>query len=168
MAYEFYVTIEGTRQGKFKGESQKKERADKIPGLSFQYEVVSPRDAATGQHSGKRQHKPIVFVKEWGVATPQLFQALVNNEVLKKVTFEFLQIDKGTGKEVVYFTIVLVNASIAAIKQYTDPGVEGSASAKSPSQGLKELEAISLTFQKIEIEHKAGKTMGADDWQQQV
>lgn len=166
MAYEFYVTIEGSKQ-KFKGESPKKEQADKIPGLSFQYEVVAPLDAATGQHSGKRQHKPIVFVKEWGVATPQLFGALVNNEVLKKVTFEFVQIDKGTGKEVVYFTIVLTNASVAAIKQYSDPGVEGSASAKHTSQGgLKELEAISLTFQKIELEHKTGKTMAMDDWHQ--
>lgn len=34
--------------------------------------IVSPRDAATGQASGKRTHHPVTFVKEWGPATPKL------------------------------------------------------------------------------------------------
>ncbi len=34
--------------------------------------MKGPRDAASGQASGKRQHKPVEFVKEWGAATPQL------------------------------------------------------------------------------------------------
>ncbi|WP_309602396.1 hypothetical protein [Sphingomonas sp.] len=36
------------------------------------YQVKGPRDAASGLASGKRQHKPVTFVKEWGPATPQL------------------------------------------------------------------------------------------------
>ena len=36
------------------------------------YEVKSPRDIATGQASGKRQHGSITIVKEWGAASPQL------------------------------------------------------------------------------------------------
>lgn len=36
--------------------------------------IISPRDSATGQASGKRMHKPVTFVKEWGAATPQLSQ----------------------------------------------------------------------------------------------
>src|SRR5438874_4351293 len=34
------------------------------------YEVKSPRDIATGQASGKRQHGSITIVKEWGAASP--------------------------------------------------------------------------------------------------
>lgn len=34
--------------------------------------IVSPRDSATGQASGKRMHKPLTAVKEWGPASPQL------------------------------------------------------------------------------------------------
>ena len=34
--------------------------------------VISPRDAASGMPTGKRQHAPVTFVKEWGAATPQL------------------------------------------------------------------------------------------------
>jgi hypothetical protein len=36
------------------------------------YNVKGPRDPASGQASGKRMHKPITFVKEWGAATPEL------------------------------------------------------------------------------------------------
>ncbi|MBS1902473.1 MAG: hypothetical protein JSS75_02060 [Bacteroidetes bacterium] len=34
--------------------------------------ATAPRDVATGQASGKRQHKPITIVKEWGASSPQL------------------------------------------------------------------------------------------------
>ncbi len=37
-----------------------------------EYSIKSPRDAASGQASGKRTHKPVTFVKEWGATTPQL------------------------------------------------------------------------------------------------
>lgn len=36
------------------------------------YQVKGPRDSASGMASGKRQHRPVTFVKEWGAATPQL------------------------------------------------------------------------------------------------
>jgi hypothetical protein len=34
--------------------------------------VNAPRDASSGMPTGKRQHSPVVFVKEWGAATPEL------------------------------------------------------------------------------------------------
>ena len=36
------------------------------------YQVKGPRDAGSGMPTGKRQHRPVTFVKEWGAATPQL------------------------------------------------------------------------------------------------
>jgi hypothetical protein len=44
--------------------------------VSFEYNVKSPRDVATGQSSGKRTHKPIRIVKEWDAASPQLAKQL--------------------------------------------------------------------------------------------
>ena len=166
MAYEFYVTINGTKQGNFKGEGVKDKTKDKIVGLGFNYELKSPRDVATGQASGKRQHSPIRIVKEWGAATPQIFQALVSNEALKEVKLEFYKVN-ANGEEYVYYTVRLTNASVSAIRQYTsDSGVQASSSAKqgSSSLDLKELEEVSFTFQKIEVESKDGKTMSMDDW----
>ena len=87
---EIFVTIEGTRQ-KFKGESIRKGYENSIEGISFAYNVKSPRDSASGQASGKRTHHPVTFVKEWGASTPQFFQALVTNEQLSSVVIDFVR-----------------------------------------------------------------------------
>ena len=34
--------------------------------LAAKYDVKAPRDAATGQATGKRQHGSVVIIKEWG------------------------------------------------------------------------------------------------------
>jgi type VI secretion system secreted protein Hcp len=155
MAYEFYVTVDGTKQGRFKGESKREQHAHKLAGLSFSYEVSSPRDASTGQATGKRRHGPVTFTKAWGAATPQLFQALVTNEVLRSVLFEFVRSGED-GTEQIFQTIRLTNVGVAAIKQYVVP--EPSAAA-----APRELEDISLAFQIIDIEHKLGGTIASDD-----
>lgn len=163
MAYEFYVTIKGTTQGDFKGESPRKGHEAKIPGLSYNHEITSPRDVATGMASGKRQHKPITFTKEWGASSPMLFLALVTNEVLTSVKFEFFQTSKE-GKEIVYYTITLTNATVSRIAQTTGTG-ESASSAKTVSvNDTHELEHISLTYQKIDVECLTAKTAASDDW----
>lgn len=160
MAYEFYMTIEGTKQGKFKGESTRAAHKDKAPCLQFSYAVQSPRDVATGLASGKRQHQPFVVTKEVGASTPQVFQSCVTNEVLKSVLFEYIH-TTAEGKEEVFYTIKLTNATVAGHKHYTD------ATAKhTEANDTHELEEVSFTFQKIDIEHKVGKTAASDDWTQ--
>ena len=146
-AGEFAVSIEGAKQGRFKGEGASEASKDKIVGVGFNYEIKSPHDAS-GASMGKRQHQPIVFTKEWGAASPQLFQAATTNESLKTVLFEFHQ--SGTGRAVeVFYTIKLSNASITSIRQYEDHG--------------KFLEDVSLTFGKIEVEHRGSKTTASDE-----
>ena len=91
MAYEAYISIRGSKQGQIQGQ-----RKDKwMPVVSFNMGVSSPRDAATGQASGKRQHKPVVVGLEWGTWTPQIFAAMVQNEVLGQVV---LNIQSGGSK----------------------------------------------------------------------
>ncbi len=152
-----YVAIDGVKQGKFKGESSKLTHRDTIGVVGFNYEVVSPRDAATGQATGKRQFSPITFTKEWGAASPQLLQALYSNETLKTVTFEFYRLD-ASGKEYVYQAVTLTNANVAKINK------EGGNLPSGKSVDTYELETISLTFQKIEITDSQGKTSAIDDW----
>ncbi len=153
---EFYVSIEGTKQGKFKGESLREAHPDTLPARGFGYEVRAPRDASTGMAAGKRVHGPVTFLKEWGAASPQLFQALTTNEVLKTVLFEFVH-TTDDGSEEVYHTIKLTNATVASIRQYT------AADAGVASRGVDE---VALAFERIEIESKTGKTMAMDSWAQ--
>jgi len=97
MAYQFYVTIQGAKQGQFKGngggvrKAREGAKGGKIAGVRFLLEATSPRDLATGHASGKRQYKPIQITKEWDASSPQLFQALIQNEVLKSVLFELVE-----------------------------------------------------------------------------
>jgi type VI secretion system secreted protein Hcp len=146
------ITIEGSKQGHFKNEDQRK-GADHIVGLRVGYEVTSPRDAATGQASGKRQHHPLTFVKEVGSASPQLFNACVNNEALTSVTIDF---EKSTNESAVgapavpYYTIKLINACVSNVRYFTEDN--------------RPLEEVTLTFQKIELNSPTGKTAGTDDW----
>lgn len=154
-AYEFYVKVEGVKQGVFKGSLA----SGKIPGLSFHYNVKSPRDSATGQASGKRTHHPVTFVKEWGASTPQFFQALTTNEVLSSVTFEFVRNDEK-GNETVYHVIRLVNATVSEI----DQSLGADSGRKQGGSNAPELEKISFTFQRIEIQNNDGKTIAVDDW----
>ena len=48
--------------------------------IALEYRVVSPRDAASGQASGKRMHKPITITKEWGRGAKPANQIAVNEE----------------------------------------------------------------------------------------
>ena len=164
MGHTFSVSIKGHKQGQFKAETTQGLAKNKIAGLRFSYEVASARDKATGQASGKRQHSPVKMVKAIGAATPQIFQALVNNEVLDDVKFEF-QRTNANGEEEIYYTITLTNARVASVRQFTnDELAAAGAPAKGKSSDPMELEEVSFVFQKIEVESKEGKTVGSDDW----
>lgn len=161
MAHEFYVTIEGSKQGKLAGESPLEAHKGKLTGVEFHYSVQSPRDAASGMASGRRSHQPVRFVKEWGAATPQLFSALCNSEVLKSVLFEFVKIDPN-GEEYVFHTIKLSNANLIELEQYVEDPAPSDA-APSDAGDARPLEKVSLTFQRIEIENVDGKTSAVDE-----
>ncbi|HEX7337379.1 MAG TPA: type VI secretion system tube protein Hcp [Gemmatimonadales bacterium] len=133
----FSMAIEGTRQGMFPGGPAG------IAGLRFSYALKSPRDVASGQASGKRQHGPVVFTKLVGAGSPQLFQALATNEILKSVVLNL------PG-----YLITLTNATISEVKQYTEV-VDGRAAV---------LEDVSLTFQRIEVQDPGTRSVAVDDW----
>jgi type VI secretion system secreted protein Hcp len=157
MANGFYLSVKAAKQGDLKGESGKNK--NKIPILGFSYGVQSPRDLASGQASGKRQHKPVTVFKEWGVISPQLFEALVNNENLTSVIIDEIRTDP-TGKEAVYMEIRLTNATLMEIT------IDPQRLEDQPVWTDKEIEQLSFIFQKIEIENKISKVVATDDWQQ--
>jgi type VI secretion system secreted protein Hcp len=108
------------------------------------HEIVSPRDAASGLPTGKRQHKPITIVKEWGASTPLLLNALTTNESLTSVLIGLLR----NGTQVA--TIKLTNASVSS---YVSHGLT---------------ESWSFTYQKIEWTWVDGGITAQDDWEAPV
>src|SRR2546427_897888 len=158
-ARPFFVTIVTQGGARLSEETVRGGKQGKIEGIKFFYQLSSPRDLATGQAAGKRQHSPITFTKEWGAASPQLFQAAVTNEVLRSVTFEFVKANpNGNGQEIIYETITLTNARVGSLKRYiaTPTGSE--------QPDPRALEDVSLTFQKIEIKNTVAGTASMDTW----
>jgi type VI secretion system secreted protein Hcp len=148
-AEKYYLQIEGVKQGAFKG-SVKRNRSSWIEVAAFSAGAITPRDASTGQASGKRQHKPISITKEVDESSPQLFQAATTNEVLKNVVIQSVRVGPH-GKEQVYQTITLKNAHIPQVK-------------KIPGKGKQEQERFEFIFQEIQVTDIQGKTTATDDW----
>jgi len=121
---------------------------DKIDVISYSEGIVSPRDAASGQATGKRMHKPFVITKEVDAATPLLMGACATNEILPAVQFALHT--PGASADVV--NVTLHNAVCSEIEDTT------------ADDGVHELETVSFTFQKITVENAATKRIFEDDW----
>jgi type VI secretion system secreted protein Hcp len=153
----FWVKITGSKTGPFRGEATLKGREGSVEGFRFSSQVTSPRNVATGLPSGNRQHSPITFTKMWGAASPQIFQACVTNEILPTVKFEFWK-TVASGQQIIYQTITLTNASISSVRRY----VAVAAAGDPPDP--RELEDVTFTFQKIEIQDNVSGTAASDAW----
>jgi type VI secretion system secreted protein Hcp len=161
-ALNAYMTVKGDKQGLIKGGVTQKGREGKIAIIAASHQIVSPRDAATGQATGKRMHKPFTVVMEWDRSMPAFYRAIASNETLTDVTIDFytpsITAVGGGGQEFNYFTVKLTNASISSIE------------ARMPNNKmletsrLKEQLEVSFTYQKIEFNNKQGGGIATDDW----
>lgn len=142
------VKIVGQSQGTFFGGAD-----NRMDVLSFSSSIVSPRDAASGLPTGKRQHKPFTITKRIDKASVQLFQALVTNERLNTVEFDLLSRAGGPA----YATVKLTNASVAS-RTAGDAG----------KTNHHDLETIEFTYQKIEWTFVDGGITAEDDWETPV
>ncbi len=151
-ALNAYLKLKGQKQGSIKGSVTQKGNEGAIKVLAISHELVSPRDAATGLPTGKRQHKPLVITKEIDKSTPLLNAVLTNNENIP--TWELaVNLPNGKGGEALAYTIKLTDASITSIRTVTDD--DGNL-----------LEQVSFTYKKIEWVWVNGGITAEDDWEQ--
>ncbi len=166
MALNAYLKLTGQKQGEIKGSVTQKGREGKIMVISVNHEVISPRDAASGLPTGKRQHKPFTIVKELDKSTPLLMNCLVNNENIKDWELQFwtpqLSAATGVGGEKQHYTVKLINANIASInfKMLNNKNPDLTRYA--------EYEEVAFTYQKIEWSWTTGGIMAHDDWEAPV
>lgn len=158
-----YLTLKGQKSGDIKGSVTQKGREGSISVQYLQSKITSPRDAASGLATGKRQHEPLVFRKTIDKSTPLLLSALVTNENITEAHFKFWK-PSATGAETQYFTIDLQNASIASHNLYHPDTYDSGAGGSAPG----ELEELSLTYQKITWTWMDGGITAQDDWESPV
>jgi type VI secretion system secreted protein Hcp len=158
MALNAYFTTEGESQGKIEGSCTQAGREGLMEIYGWSHEVISPRDAASGLPTGKRQHKPVTITKAIDKATPLLMNVLVNNENLKTWKLEMWRPSKA-GKEEQFYTIELLNGNISGIR------AEQLNNKYPENMGHEVREHISYTYQKITWTWKDGGVTAEDDWE---
>ncbi len=134
-AFDTYITITGSRLGKFKGDAM----SDQIKVLS----VTRDTPMTMAHPTGRRMHSTITITKEIDKASPMFFQALSTNEVLSEVVINF---NGASGGPKTAQKIVLTNARILSVRK----------------AGGNEL--ITLDYQNIDVTWTDGGKTSMDDW----
>jgi type VI secretion system secreted protein Hcp len=154
--YEFYVTITGARQGRFKGETTDERHQGKLVGLAYEQASAvagAPSSRPAGKAAvGKVTHQPVRFTKQWGAASPQLLEALVTGEVLKTVVFEFISTNE-MGEQAVFHRVTLFDARVTELRPFIDLDAEPSSLMPLPP-----LEEVALAFTGIRVENLTHQT----------
>lgn len=111
--------------------------------------IVSPRDPASGQATGKRTHKPLRARMYYDQAIP-LAKALARNKNVGELRLTLFR-PAAKGHEELYFTITLQNATLMQMRKLKQSG--------DPHEQFE----VSLTYQKLSLE-KMKKLVSADAW----
>lgn len=147
-----YLKVKGSKQGNIKGDATEKGKEGLIQVIAFQQEVSSPRDAASGQATGKRQHKPFIIIKQIDKSSPLLMAALTKNESLSEVTLSIYRPSaKTAGTNELWYTIELKDVVISGISSTWDADKKQSR------------EEVSFTYQKIKWTFAEGNVTFEDD-----
>ena len=158
MALNAYLRLTGETQGEIRGSVTQAGREESIMVIAYEHDVVSPRDAASGLPTGKRQHRPLTITKEIDKSSPLLMTLLVNNENITEWKLEFWRPSRS-GKEQQHYTIELVNATISAIR------AEMLNNKYPENMQHREREHVSFVYQKVIWTWMDGGITAEDDWE---
>lgn len=161
MALNAYLNLTGETQGKINGSVSKAGREDSIKVIAVIHEVDSPRDAASGLPTGKRQHKPFIITKEVDKSSPLIYQLLTNNENITEWELRFWRPSRS-GKEFQFYTVELHNASISSIR------MEMINNKYPENMKHREREHVSFAYQKITWTWEDGGISSEDNWETPV
>jgi type VI secretion system secreted protein Hcp len=159
MALKIHLTLE-IDGNSIEGESTiaSMEREGTIECVSFFSELSTPRDAATGLLTGRRQHAPLTIVKRIDKSTPLLLKALAQNEPVTSGIFRFFRPSPSGGGEVHYYTILIETGYVASVRH------EQSNNLYEESIGLPVMERVSFVFQDITWTYEIGGATHTDSW----
>jgi type VI secretion system secreted protein Hcp len=140
------------------GEVVLKGREGMMEIYGFSHEVVSPRDAASGLPTGKRQHTPFRVVIRQSQATPLLLRSQSRNEVIPEVKVLFFRPNGNTGTEQQYFTYTLKNARISSFRTWAPNKQDPAATPYLPSS------EVAFTYESFTWTYVDGGVEHTDDW----
>ncbi len=122
----------------------------------FSHEVVSPRDAASGLPTGKRQHKPVSVIKDSNAASPKLLGFMLRSEELPKVVITSFRRELGGFS--IYRKYRLDRAYVKSWSvSPPDP--------PSKKSGVPEIEEVSFFYEQVTWTYTESGTKETDTWE---
>ena len=161
-----YISIQGQTQGNITagaftadsvGNIYVEGHEDQMLVQEFKHVVTVPTDPQSGQPSGQRVHKPFIFTVALNKAVPLMYNALASGEMLPTVVLNWYR-TSVEGKQEHYFTTTLTDATIVNIDNQMPH-------CQDVTKGdFTQLIEVSMSYRKINWDHKVSGTSGADDW----
>lgn len=115
------LELKGQKTGKLKASGAKRGKSAGIEVLAFTHEIRSPRDSATGQATGKRQHKPFKVTVEFDTQIIAILIGLIQSGESLDGTLSFTSAKKKGGKEA-YLTYELKDVKITSYQVSSTTG----------------------------------------------
>jgi type VI secretion system secreted protein Hcp len=133
--------------------------AGSISTLGFDHEIVMERDAATGQLTGRRLHKPIRIVKAIDKSTPVLYKAMTENQVIAgQFRFWTPVVGGGGGQLQQYYTVSITGGRVTGIRDWKTNTRDLSADRAG------DLEEVTFTYTTITWTWVDGGITHTDTW----
>ena len=160
-----YIKITGAMQGEMTkgalssdsvGTFAQASHEDEILVQAIGLHVAKPVDSQSGQVTGVRQHKPVVFTKIMDKSSPLLWQALCSCEQLT-IECTYFRTSQA-GKQEKYFTVKWSEALLVDGKAYYPLAISPDNAA------IPHIEDWSFSYKKIEWTHQIAGTSAGDDW----
>ncbi|NUP11508.1 MAG: type VI secretion system tube protein Hcp [Polyangiaceae bacterium] len=164
MALSTYAKdIKFTKQGQGKGSCIQKGREGWVEIIAVNHCIKSPRDTASGQATGKRQHCPIRIRMPYDMALPQFYQALCNNEAIQELTLAFFSPNKlgtagGQGVEMLTYELKLTNAFVSQVE------FEMLNNRNPELTRYENMYVVEMVYQAVQGTWKIGNKVWSDDW----
>lgn len=131
--------------------------------LGFRFAVQSPRDAATGMASGKRQWKPVVVAMPWTKSSPQLYTFLHSSALLDEVTYQYDDDWISLSDAQIVNISPRSGGRMSVTFEYGGAEAGKGAAGRTLTDSM-ELERVAFTFQKIQVGSSGGGAAFKDDW----
>lgn len=161
MAQPIYLFLKLTNGGKVDGESTVSSlgRENSIECSSFDYGVISPREASSGQLTGRRQHSAVVVHKRFDMSTPLLLKALCENDKVESAEFRFFRPALGgEGSEEHFFTVKLQEGYISGVEHKSEDALMAGELAPPP------MEKVTFFFKNIAWTYEVNGATHTDSW----
>lgn len=144
-----------------KGESTQRSlgREGSIECLSYEQSIVTGRDAATGQATGRRQYGPLKITKRIDASSPLLMKALVTNEKIEAVFKFFRPSPNGDGTTEQFYTVALKEGHLHSLDQRVHETLHEITKHDPP------MEEVGLVFRTISWTYTKGGITHEDSWQ---